>query len=142
MDPLVRRARIFSAVLCSVGAIATASGQDNRDLATAHSQAMMEFQAGNFAKAATDLEALVTRVEATPQVEPIFYTIGSAWFNAGDYLKAIAAFKNYRAKFPKGRHAAAAAFAIARSNLLSKNFKEATEQMAALEWARRGQRLL
>jgi TolA-binding protein len=133
MDPLVRRARIFSAALCSVGVIATAAGQETRDLATAHSQAMAEFQAGNFAQAATDLEALVTRVEATPQVEPIFYAIGSAWFNAGDYLKAIAAFKKYLAKFPKGRYAAGAAFAIARSNLLSKNFKDAAEQMAALE---------
>ena len=66
---------------------------------------MAEFQAGNYAKAATDLEALVARVEVTPQLEPVFYTIGSAYFNAGDYPKAIAAFKNYQAKFPKGPHA-------------------------------------
>ena len=104
MNPPVRRARTFSAALCSVVAVATASGQGNRDLATAHSQAMAEFQAGNYAKAATDLEALVARVEVTPQVEPIFYTIGSAYFNAGDYPKAIVAFKNYQAKFPKGQH--------------------------------------
>ncbi len=109
----------------------SAAGQP--DLASAYGQAMAEFQAGNYAKAAGDLEALVARVEATPQVEPIFYTIGSAWFNAGDYAKAIAAFKNYQAKFPKGAHAGSAAFAIAQSNLLSKNFKEAAAQMAALE---------
>jgi TolA-binding protein len=133
MTPLVRRARIFSAALCSVGTIATAPGQDNRDLATAHSQAMAEFQAGNYAKAAKDLEALVARVAVTPQVEPIFYTIGSAYFNAADYLKAIAAFKNYQAKFPKGRYAGSASFAIAQSNLLSRNFKDAAAQMAALE---------
>ncbi len=94
---------------------------------------MADFQAGNYAKAASALEALVARVEVTPQVEPIFYTIGSAWFNAGDYPKAIAAFKNYQAKFPRGPHAGGAAFAIAQSNLLSKNFKEAAAQMAALE---------
>jgi len=94
---------------------------------------MAEFQAGNFAKAATALEALVARVEVTPQVEPIFYTIGSAYFNAEDYPKAIAAFKNYQAKFPKGTHAAGVAFAIAQSNLLSKNFKDAAAQMAVLE---------
>ncbi len=133
MNPPVRRARTFSATLCSVVAVATASGQDNRDLATAHSQAMAEFQAGNYAKAATDLEALVARVEVTPQVEPIFYTIGSAYFNAGDYPKAIVAFKNYQAKFPKGQHARGASFAIAQSNLLSKNFTDAAAQMAALE---------
>ena len=133
MDPLVRRARIFSAALCAAGVIATASGQNNHDLVIAHRQAMAEFQAGNFAKAATALEALVARVEVTPQLEPIFYTIGSAWFNAGDYAKAITAFKDYQAKFPKGAHAGGVAFAIAQSNLLSKNFKEAAAQMAALE---------
>ncbi len=110
---------------------APAAGQS--DLATAYSQAMAEFQAGNFAKAATELEALVARVEVTPQVEPIFYTIGSAYFNAGDYPKAITAFKNYQAKFPKGAHTGGVAFGIAQSNLLSKNFKEAAAQMAALE---------
>ena len=94
---------------------------------------MAEFQAGNYVKAAADLEALVARVEVTPQVEPIFYTIGSAYFNAGDYPKAIAAFKNYQAKFPKGAHAGGVAFAIAQSNFLSKNYKEAAAQMAALE---------
>ena len=125
--------RIFLAALYSVVAIASASSHDSRDLATAHSHAMAEFQAGNYAQAATELEALVARVELTPQVEPIFYTIGSAYFNAGDYPRAIAAFKNYRAKFPKGQHAGGASFAIAQSNLLGKNFKEAAAQMAALE---------
>ena len=72
-------------------------------------------------------------MEVTPKIEPIFYTIGSAYFNAGDYPKANAAFKNYQAKFPKGAHAAGAAFAIAQSNLLSGNFKEAAAEMAALE---------
>ncbi len=133
MNPPGWRARIFFAALCSVGATAITPGQDNRDLAAAHSQAMAEFQAGNYAKAATDLEALVARVEVTPQIEPIFYTIGSAYFNAGDYPKAIAAFKNYRTKFPQGPHAGGASFAIAQSNLLSKNFKDAAAEMATLE---------
>ena len=133
MRDFVRRNGALGATILFLGMAAIASGQDAPDLATAHSQAMAEFQAGNFAKAATELEALVARVEVTPQVEPIFYTIGSAYFNAGDYPKAIAAFKNYQAKFPKGAHAAGVAFAIAQSNLLSKNFKDAAAQMAALE---------
>ena len=103
------------------------------DLATAYRQAMAEFQTGNYAKAATQLEALVARVEVTPRFEPIFYTIGCAWFNAGDYPRAITAFRNYQAKFPKGPHAGPVAFAIAQSNLLNKNFKDAATQMAALE---------
>jgi TolA-binding protein len=131
---LVRQQNAIGAAILIVAFAFRVSAQEAApDLATAHAQAMAEFQAGNFAKAATDLEALVARVEATPQVEPIFYTIGSAYFNAENYPKAIAAFKNYQAKFPKGAHAAGVAFAIAQSNLLSKNFKDAAAQMAALE---------
>ena len=106
---------------------------ESAELAASYNQALTDFQAGNYAKAATELEALASRVEVSPQVEPIFYTLGSAWFNAGDYAKAIAAFKNYRAKFPSGAHAGAAAVAIGQSNLLSKNYKEAAVQMTALE---------
>jgi len=133
MAPPGRRRHIFSTALCSIAAIAAASAQDNRDLAIAHSQAMAEFQAGNYTKAAMDLEALAARMEPTPQVEPVFYTIGCAYFNAGDYPKAIVAFKNYQAKFPEGRNARAASFAIAQSNLLGKNFPDAAAQMARLE---------
>jgi len=134
MIPLVRRALFLFAALTFFNPITTASAQDaNPNLKTAYDQAMAEFQAGNYAKAATQLEALVARVEVSPQVEPIFYTIGCAYFNAADYPKAIAAFKNYQAKFPKGAHAGGVAFAIAQSNLLSKNYKDAAAQMAALE---------
>jgi len=109
---LVRQQNAIGAAILIVAFAFRVSAQEAApDLATAHAQAMAEFQAGNFAKAATDLEALVARVEATPQVEPIFYTIGSAYFNAENYPKAIAAFKNYQAKFPKGPHAAGVAFA-------------------------------
>ena len=103
------------------------------DLASAYSQAMTDFGAGNFTKAAAALEALVARVEFSPQLEPIYYTIGSAYFNAADYPKAIAAFKVYQTKFPKGPHAGGVAFAIAQSNFLAKNYAVAATQMAALE---------
>jgi len=94
---------------------------------------MAEFQSAEYAQAAAHLEALTGRIEASPQVESIFYAAGSAYFNAGDYTKAISAFKTYQAKFPRGTHAIEAAFAIARSNLFLKNFADAAAQMAALE---------
>jgi outer membrane protein assembly factor BamD (BamD/ComL family) len=123
------------AIMLVLLAIATPAFADTgeTDLANAYSQAMAEFQAGNYAKAATDLEALVARVEVSPQVEPIFYTIGCAWFNAADYPKAIAAFRNYQGKYATGPHARAVAFAVARSTLLSGNYTDAAAQMAALE---------
>ena len=103
------------------------------DLPQLYAQAMASFAAGEFAKAATDLETLANRAEFSPQLEPVFYTVGTAYFNAGDYKKAIAAFKNYQTKFPAGAHAGEAAFGIAQSNLLSKNFAEAATQFSALE---------
>ncbi len=134
MSPPVGPARALAVTFISLLLAATALGHDaNPDLATVYSQAMAQFQAGNHAQAATQLEALVARIEVTPRVEPIFYTIGCAWFNAGDYPKAIAAFRNYQARFPRGPHVSSVAFAIAQSNLLNKNFKDAAAQMATLE---------
>jgi len=130
--PFVRQRACLFTALALVALTEAVSGAEN-DLATAYDQAMAEFQAGNYAKAAAQLEALVARVEVSPQVEPIFYSIGSAWFNAREYSKAVAAFKSYEAKFPRGPHAGAAAFAIAQSNLLSKNYSDAASQLAALE---------
>lgn len=103
------------------------------DLPQLYAQGMAEFQAGDYAKAAADLEALANKAEFSPQLEPVFYTVGSAYFNAGDYKKAIAAFKSYQAKFPAGPHAADASFALAQCNLLSKNYSEAAADFGALE---------
>jgi TolA-binding protein len=136
MKWFVRRACLFWSIAFLVGGATFSRAQEpaaTPDLATAYAGAMQQFQAGNYAQAASGLEALVARVAVSPELEPIFYTIGSAYFNAGDYPKAIAAFKNYQKNFPKGAHAGGVAFAIAQSNLLGKNFKEAAAQMAALE---------
>lgn len=138
MTGLVRRSWLCSGLLlalCLAGRLPLQAqeGQAPPDLASAYSQAMADFQAGDYQKAATSLEALVARVEFSPQLEPIYYTIGSAYFNAANYNKAIAAFKVYQTKFPKGPHAGGVAFAIAQSNLLAKNYALAASQMAALE---------
>ncbi len=94
---------------------------------------MAEFQAGDYAKAASDLEAMLLKAEFAPQLEPAFFTVGSAYFNAGNYSKAVAAFKTYQTKFPNGTHASEVAFAMAQASLLGKNFAEAANQFAGLE---------
>lgn len=109
------------------------AGGSGGDLAAAYSQAMQLFQAGKYAEAASALENLLNRAEFSPQLEPVYYTIGSAWFNAGQYSKAVAAFRKYQAKFPQGAHAGSVAFAIAQSNLLAKNYSEAASQVASLQ---------
>jgi TolA-binding protein len=110
-----------------------ASGEQNSELPQLYGLGMSEFQSGDYAKAAADLEALLAKAEFTPQLEPAFFTLGSAYFNAGDYKKAVGAFKNYQTKFPNGAHLSQVAFAIAQSSLLGKNYAEAAAEFAKLE---------
>ena len=121
------------AFTCSTPALRAQQSGEGGELAQQYQQAMAAFQAGDYAKAATELEALVNKAEFSPQMEPIFYTIGSAYFNANDYKKATAAFKKYQEKFPQGAHASDAAFAIAQCSLLTKDYNSAAAQFAALE---------
>jgi len=109
------------------------AAEQNSELPQLYARGMAEFQGGDYARAAADLEALLAKAELTPQLEPAFFTLGSAYFNAGDYNKAVAAFKNYQAKFPNGAHASEVAFAIAQSSLLAKNYADAAAQFAAIE---------
>lgn len=103
------------------------------DLAQLYTQGMAAFQAGDYAKAASDLDTMLTKAEFSPQLEPAFFTVGSAYFNIPDYKKAIAAFKTYQTKFPNGAHAGEVAYAIGQAHLLSKNYPEAVAQFASLE---------
>ena len=103
------------------------------DLAAMYSRGMSEFQNGDYARAASDLDALIAKAEFAPTLEPVFYTLGSAYFNVGDYRKAVTAFQNYQKKFPNGAHLSEAVFATAQSNLLLKNYAEAATGFALLE---------
>ncbi|MDQ6861049.1 MAG: tetratricopeptide repeat protein [Verrucomicrobiota bacterium] len=116
----------------TVAAFAQAPEQ-GADLAQAYARGMAAFQAGDYPRAASELEALINKAESTPQLEPVFFTVGSAYFNAGNHQKAIAAFKAYLAKFPQGPHAGDVAFGLAQCTLLTKNYTEAAAQFSALE---------
>ncbi|MEY2538406.1 MAG: hypothetical protein QOG67_2146 [Verrucomicrobiota bacterium] len=129
------RLAILAAILSARGTFAQQNPANSAaaDLAQLYSQGMGEFQAGDYVRAATDLEALLAKAEFSPQLEPAFFSLGSAYFNAADYKKAMTAFKNYQAKFPNGAHLADAIFGMAQSNLLTKNYGDASSQFALLE---------
>ncbi|HSH38977.1 MAG TPA: tetratricopeptide repeat protein [Chthoniobacterales bacterium] len=122
-----------AAFACSAPPLIAQQAAEGGELAQQFQQGMAAFQSGDFAKAAAELEAVVNRAEFSPPMEPIFYTIGSAYFNVPDYKKATAAFKKYQEKFPQGAHASEAAFAIAQCSLLTKDYNAAVAQFAALE---------
>jgi TolA-binding protein len=109
------------------------SGGAAGELPQLYEQGMAAFQAGDYAKAATNLDAMLAKAEFSPQLEPAYFTVGSAYFNIPDYKKAIAAFKTYLTKFPNGAHAGDVGFAIAQANLLAKNYSDAAAQFAAME---------
>ena len=103
------------------------------DLPQLYAQGMAAFQAGDYIKAAAELETLLTKAEFSPQLEPAFFTLGSSYFNSANYKKAATAFKNYLTKFPNGPHAAEVAFGMAQAGLLDKSYADAVTQFAALE---------
>src|SRR4051812_46360354 len=115
MPPIFHRIAVAACGLLFVGFCLTnlahaqqqpaASAGGATELAQLYQQGMAEFAAGDFAKAAADLESLLTKADFSPQLEPAFFTVGSAWFNVPDYKKAIAAFKTYLSKFPNGSRA-------------------------------------
>src|SRR5215472_16780140 len=130
---VLRPALIFFLIVFAAAAFAepNPSGADqNSELPQLYTRGMTEFQGGDYAKAAVDLEALIAKAEFTPQLEPAFFTLGSAHFNAGEYNKDGAAFKKYLEKFPNRAHASEAAFALAQSSLLAKNYPDAAAQFA------------
>ncbi|HEX8678639.1 MAG TPA: tetratricopeptide repeat protein, partial [Chthoniobacterales bacterium] len=134
----VRRAcTLIACAVVFVAAVAVrgqqAGGDQTGDLGQSYARGMAAFNSGDFARAASELEALINKAEFSPQLEPVFFTVGSAYFNAANYPKAIAALKNYQTKFPQGPHAADVAFALAQCNLLTKNYTDAATQFSALE---------
>ena len=137
---LLKRSAFFTLLLILAGGLlaqqpagSSSSGAGGADLAQLYTQGMAAFQAGDYVKAATNLEAMLTKAEFSPQLEPAFFTVGSAYFNVPDYKKAITAFKTYLSKFPNGPHAGEVAYAVGQAHLLSKNYSEAVAQFAALE---------
>jgi len=55
----------------------------NRTLAALYSRGMSEFQNGDYARAASDLEGLSAKAEFAPTLEPVFFTLGSAYLWSG-----------------------------------------------------------
>ncbi len=131
---VIRPAVFYVALALSGRAAAQQNSADqNSELAQLYARGMAEFQGGDYAHGAADLDALIAKAEFAPQLEPAYFTVGSAYFNAGDYAKAATAFKRYQQKFPNGPHAADVAFAVAQSSLLAKNYADAATQFAAIE---------
>ncbi len=101
----------------------------------AYNGAMTAFNAGRWAEAAGGFEAAIKLFvdDKAPQLPPLLYMTGAAYFNAPDNTKAIETFKKYLAKFPNAEKALDVKLGLARANLRGKHFDEAARLFQQLE---------
>ena len=73
------------------------------------------------------------KTKLAAQLEPIYFTLGAAYFNLKQYPQAITALKDYLARYPKGARVNDATFSLAQSNFFAKEYAEAAQVFATLE---------
>ena len=123
------------------GTAAAAAEGAQTNLNAMFQTAMASFQQGNWADTVTQLEQFIKLIAPDPgapvqgQFEPVYYTLAASYFNVPDYDRALAAFKDYLAKFPKSTRVADATLAMAQCYALMapKNLSEAARLYASLE---------
>ena len=130
-------AGIVAAVLFSLGATAQVA-QQGPDPAKQYADALASFGAGNYPEAAQKLVALIeTFKDASDQVkltlEPVYYTLGAAYFNAKDYDNTIKTYQDYKTKFKNGEHAGSVLYSLAASYYALKKYDEAIVELKLLE---------
>lgn len=102
-------------------------------LAKTFNQAITSFQAGDYAAAAASLEDVIAKAGPGSQLEPVYFTLGAAYFDLGQYSRAAETLKNFRQKYPNSPRVADATYSIAQANLLDKDYEDAAEEFAKLE---------
>lgn len=113
---------------------AGALDQGGEDPVTAaYSAGMIAFGSGDYPKAISSMEFVLSKAGEGAQLETVYYTIGAAAFNSGDYPKAIDAFEKYLQKYPKGEKRVGVAFSLGTAAMQAKDFPKAISAFKALE---------
>lgn len=89
------------------GTIFTSCGEYNKVLKSTDQEYQYEaaksyFGKGQYTKAATILEGLITILKGTENGEESLYMLAMSYFNQGDYVTASHYFTNYYTTYPKG----------------------------------------
>ena len=116
------------------------------ELTALFNKAVSSFAANDYEASVTAIKSLlqglpqglppVDKAKLAASLEPIYFTLGAAYFNLKDYGQATAALKDYAARYPKGARLADATFSLAQASYLTKNYAEAAQAFAALENSR------
>ncbi len=134
------------ASLLAVGGVrgqgAPTTGGD-RDPSTLFGKAVASFAANDYQGSVTTINTLLQnlpsdlppadKAKLDASLEPIYFTLGAAYFNLKDYSQATTALKDYLAKYPKGARVFDATFSLAQASFFNKDFDAAAKAFAALE---------
>ncbi len=115
------------------------------DLTALFNNAMVSFDKGDYQGAATTIKTLLANTtqptDATPAdisklkklLEPIYFTLGAAYFNLKDYGTATAALQDYVSRYPQGSRLEEAQFSLAQAAYFNRDYPTAAKGFAALE---------
>ncbi len=109
--------------------------------------AVAAFDAGDYQKAVTNINALfgqipadlpaADKVKLTAQLEPLYFTLGASYFNLKEWSRAGDAFKDYLTRYPRGGRVTEARFSLAQALYFGKDLGRdllgAAAAFAALE---------
>ncbi len=106
-------------------------------------RAVASFAANDYQGSVTSINALIQnlpkdlppadKAKLDASMEPIYFTLGAAYFNLKDYAQATAALKDYLTRYPKGARVADATFSLAQASFFDKDFEAAAKAFATLE---------
>ncbi len=129
------RVSLFISLLLLAGVGMTQVAEPD-PLEAAYNSAMRAFGEGKWNEAAAGLDTVISAVTdpaGTTKLAPLVYTQGAAYFNAGNYGKAIDSFKVYLSRYPQAERASEVRLAAARAMLLNKDQEGAAKLFAQLE---------
>ncbi len=108
---------------------------DMEAVAIAYNEALKAFTEGKWSEAASGFEATMKLIldDRLPQVPPLVFMTGAAYFNGGDNGKAIEYFKKYLTKYPNAVMVWEVKLGLARATLRSKKYDEAIPLFKELE---------
>lgn len=114
-DYLLNKMKKFIVIALLFGAFLTSCGEYNKvikyaDYEYKYEAAKSYFGKGQYTKAATLLEELVTILKGTANAEESLYMLAMAYYNQGDYITASHYFANYYTTYPRGTFAELARF--------------------------------
>ena len=146
---LFRRWTATACLLCclSVGSLhAQQPPAGGPDPTVLFNTAVNAFDRGDYQGAVTNIKNLFQTTTLDPNsaspadiaklsklLEPMYFTLGAAYFNLKDYAGASSALQDYIKRYPGGARVPEAQFSLAQANYFSKNYAAAAAAFAALE---------